>query len=501
MKNLFLLAVAVLFLGLTNVIYANGVTGQNLQDGLVAWYKFDGNANDLSGNNYHLTNVGAAKLVTGHKGDADGAYEFNGTSTSKLSADPAVVVRGDFSYSLWFQTSELMSSHGSSRTAWNPGNDIIHSGFKDYEYVGAGLRVGTDGLAVVEHGGMYRSTVFQYKKNIGASWHHVVVVVAAGRGEVVYLDGEYVGEAEINSSTLTSSHGNGVKAIHLDSDGVGGGQWGYYTGKIDDLRIYNRVLSATEVKALYDGEGVPKTWYVNGTSGSDSYSGESPTQAKKTIQAAVDAAAEGDTILVAPGTYAPIVTCNKLLSIRSQQGAWVTVIDGGNEMACVDAFNVGYVGCGGSETWIGTNTSVVGFTLQNGICGIRGGMVAKCFIRRNSGSGVAHSVADNCLIYENSGGNGGGCIGSLARNCTIVNNHASMVGDGTYCCVLLNCIVAGNGDCGDDVFGLGDAYCSASEPLLNRTLGYSSFVKENVFSVISFLSRQQLERLLGLSEM
>ena len=225
-----------------------------LTDGLVAHYKFDGNANDSSGNNQHLTNVGAAKLVTGRKGDANGAYEFNGTSTSKLSADPAVIVRGDFSYSLWFQTSELMSSHGSSGTAWNPGNDIIHSGFKDYEYVGAGLRVGTDGLAVVEHGGMYRSTVFQYKKNIGTSWHHVVVVVTAGRGEVVYLDGEYVGEAEINSSTLTSVHGNGVKAIRLDGNGVGGGEWGYYTGCIDDLRIYNRAISATEVKALYDGQ-------------------------------------------------------------------------------------------------------------------------------------------------------------------------------------------------------------------------------------------------------
>ena len=44
------------------------------------------------------------------------------------------------------------------------------------------------------------------------------------------------------------------------------------------------------------------TWYVNGTSGSDGYSGKSSSQAKKTIQAAIDVASDGDEILVAAGT-------------------------------------------------------------------------------------------------------------------------------------------------------------------------------------------------------
>lgn len=44
------------------------------------------------------------------------------------------------------------------------------------------------------------------------------------------------------------------------------------------------------------------TWYVNGTSGSDGYSGKSSDSAKKTIQAAIDVAMNGDTILVAAGT-------------------------------------------------------------------------------------------------------------------------------------------------------------------------------------------------------
>jgi hypothetical protein len=37
---------------------------------------------------------------------------------------------------------------------------------------------------------------------------------------------------------------------------IGGGGNNYFNGKIDDVRIYNRVLSASEVKSLYIS-GVP----------------------------------------------------------------------------------------------------------------------------------------------------------------------------------------------------------------------------------------------------
>ena len=229
----------------------------SLTNGLVAYYPFNGNANDASGNGNHLSNAGNATLSTGHDGSSGGACYFDGSTNSKLQMDPPLVVSNNFSFALWIKTSVAMSSHGESRTAWNPGNDVIHSGFADYGYVGVGLRVGTDGLAIVEHGGMYRPTVFSFSCDLGSDWHHVAVVVTAGSGEVVYLDGQYVGTAEINSGCLTDLHGNGMKGLRLDGDGMGGGTWGLYTGSIDDLCIYNRALSAAEVKALYDETAVP----------------------------------------------------------------------------------------------------------------------------------------------------------------------------------------------------------------------------------------------------
>ena len=234
----------------------DGAVLPSLADGLVAYYPFAGNANDASGNGNHLSNAGNATLTIGHDGISNGAYYFDGSTNSKLQIDPRLVVSTNFSYALWFKTSVAMSSHGASSTAWNPGNDIIHSGFADYGYVGVGLRVGTDGLAVVEHGGMYRHTVFSYSHNLSSYWHHIVVTVSNNNAEVVYLDGQQVGTAETDADSLTAYHGNGTKALHLEGDGVGGGTWGLYTGSIDDLYIYNRALSAAEVKALYDETAV-----------------------------------------------------------------------------------------------------------------------------------------------------------------------------------------------------------------------------------------------------
>ena len=144
--------------------YGSSSVGGSLTDGLVAYYPFDGNANDASGNGNHLSNAGGAVLTVGHDGANNGAYYFDGSDNSKLHIDSCLVVSNNFSFALWFKTSVDMSSHGASGTAWNPGNDVIHSGFWDYCYTGAGLRVGTDGIAIVEHAGLYRPTVFSYSK-------------------------------------------------------------------------------------------------------------------------------------------------------------------------------------------------------------------------------------------------------------------------------------------------------------------------------------------------
>ena len=63
-----------------------------------------------------------------------------------------------------------------------------------------------------------------------------------------------------------------------------------------------------------------RTLYVDAKRPNNNGNGLSKAKAKKTIQAAINVAKKGDTILVYPGTYAPIKTNNKKIEIKSVKG-------------------------------------------------------------------------------------------------------------------------------------------------------------------------------------
>ena len=75
---------------------------QDLNDGLVAYYPFNGNADDESGNGNNGT-VNGATLTTGRNGNTDGAYNFDGTDDYINAGDRDDFDFGtsDFSFSLW----------------------------------------------------------------------------------------------------------------------------------------------------------------------------------------------------------------------------------------------------------------------------------------------------------------------------------------------------------------------------------------------------------------
>ncbi len=240
------------------------------------------------------------------------------------------------------------------------------------------------------------------------------------------------------------------------------------------------------------------TWYVNGSTGTDSNSGRSESSAKATIQAAIDASAEGDTILVAPGTYAPIATDNKTITIKSVAGTTSTIIDGGNSQPCAILGNA----AGDRATVLDGFTICKGYTSNRHGAGVYRGTIKNCYVHsctntfrifdsegggaygtlvedcvfenncathgaglfegvacrsvfRNNyayddGGAMDHSSAYDCLIVDNYannwGGSGAGAAGCFTTNynCTVVNNHADSGGIFSGQSVLVNCIVADN---------------------------------------------------------
>lgn len=167
-----------------------------------------------------------------------------------------------------------------------------------------------------------------------------------------------------------------------------------------------------------------------------------------TIQAGIDAAADGDMVLVAPGSYVEnIDLLGKAISVTGA-GADMTVIDGGQSGSVVTFAN--------GETQA---TLLEGFTIRNGsgtlgtlnthgggiYCYSASPYVLKCTITENSadfGGGVECNVStvpvlDQCTISDNIGTIQGGGVISFSSNtsiwyCTISGNSSGTDGGGIY---------------------------------------------------------------------
>ncbi len=187
---------------------------------------------------------------------------------------------------------------------------------------------------------------------------------------------------------------------------------------------------------LLPAVGRPATWYVP-----DHF---------PSIQDAIDAASSGDEIIVRPGTYMENIDfLGKAITLRSDQGAAVTAIDGGHSGSTV-VFQSGE----------GAGSVLDGFTVTNGLGGggypnYRGGginctnssspTITNNILAGNSsptaGGGIActdysDAVITNNTITGNSSDDGGGIYGSecfmTIVNNTITGNSAAGFGGGIY---------------------------------------------------------------------
>ena len=105
-------------------------------------------------------------------------------------------------------------------------------------------------------------------------------------------------------------------------------------------------------------------------------------QAATNIQAAVDAAVEGDTIYLADHTYLlkrPI-TVNKAITIKGFNGPDNCVVDGRNDVRCFDI----------------NNASLADLTIQHGF--VRGGFLGDRERRYGGGVYARNCVISNCVF-------------------------------------------------------------------------------------------------------
>ncbi|HOO98036.1 MAG TPA: T9SS type A sorting domain-containing protein [Bacteroidales bacterium] len=205
------------------------VHGQIPGDNLIGFWSFNGNANDLSINSNHGT-VNGATLVPDRFGTPARAYHFDGNDYISIPHSTTLNMQDALSFSVWIKPETLSGT----RMVFGKSN---YTTTTDYL-----LRVKSDGYIQWEYDGYTDTDSSQLKLN---TWHHIVVTASApGEIKKVYIDNQLIKE------TLTSSGPFGFISnpftIGYSSRGAE-----YFIGTIDELRMYQKVLSESEIDALF----------------------------------------------------------------------------------------------------------------------------------------------------------------------------------------------------------------------------------------------------------
>jgi hypothetical protein len=203
-----------------------GPAHADLNDGLVAYYPFNGNANDESGNGNHGT-VHGATLTEDRFGKIDSAYHFDGNSYIVVPSSPSLESPSDqYSVAVWANTE-----------AWDGGlSSLVCKGVQGAQY----RPQFSDNGRFLFHDGVDVFTSFFANVN---TWYFFVEIWNDGNAQV-YVNGTKIGEISGGIPVVRNS-----EPLEIGRDQPGALE--FMIGAIDDIRIYNRVLSEAEIQELY----------------------------------------------------------------------------------------------------------------------------------------------------------------------------------------------------------------------------------------------------------
>lgn len=207
--------------------------------GLVYWWPGEDNALDIVGGNNGTLQGG----VTYTNGEVGQAFNLNGSSgfisTSTIITNPQT-----FSLCMWFRSSTtnggVLISFDSSQTSVANGSEFDRNIYMD--------NTGAIHFGVWNAGPQQINSAAGYNDN---NWHLVVGSLSASTGLSLYLDGLLVGNnpAVTNASEIYNGY------WRFGEDNLNNWPYQpnsyYFQGQIDEVAIFNTVLSTNQAAAIY----------------------------------------------------------------------------------------------------------------------------------------------------------------------------------------------------------------------------------------------------------
>ncbi|MBS1511614.1 MAG: gliding motility-associated C-terminal domain-containing protein [Bacteroidetes bacterium] len=221
----------------------------NLTNGLIAYYPFSGNANDASGNNINGT-TNNVSLTTDRFGNANSAYYFDGSSSYiqlPFSSLYDFKPQDSLSISVWVLPD--------LNNPW-PAQAIVVKSPPNPDFLQSNWNYGIYALSYKMMTGWASNNFLIGTTTMGTNqcWYNLTFTYKNGIWKI-YVNG-ILENQDLTQTKFIIQDGPASK-IALGKKGESSGD--YYKGKMDEVRIYNRVLNQAEITALSQSPCGPMT--------------------------------------------------------------------------------------------------------------------------------------------------------------------------------------------------------------------------------------------------
>jgi hypothetical protein len=240
MKNRNLILTVAVFLGMITGLTAQNVPSYVPTNGLVGWWPFNGNANDESGNGNNGT-VNGATITTDRFGIAGKAYQFDGVSSYIEINNSSSLNFQNGTIAFWLKT-----ENSSGIMIPIVKNNFTNASNEQFVFsLNSSESFGVKYNSSCQTGVGWNYVGGNNPNLSNGNWH--LIVGSFGEFIRFYIDGLLV--TSINAPLANSDNCPGNIQF--------GRAWSVYpylfSGTLDDIVFYNRVLSQQEITALYLG--------------------------------------------------------------------------------------------------------------------------------------------------------------------------------------------------------------------------------------------------------
>lgn len=222
-------------------------TNDSLKNGLVGHWTFDGKnmlngkALDISTSGFNGSPTNIATSTFYAPGKIGQGLNFDGVDDYISFGNIGLMDQEPFSVSVWFYANNPVSGNNQVLVSSSDGQGLTDT-TTDAQY----LMLNSSG----------QITAFSHRSTAGAgavgtvasanTWYHAVGVYENSALRHVYVNGVFIASNTGGEAVNTPNN------LRIGSRNHSGGEAQFFDGIIDDVRVYNRVLSASEITKLYN---------------------------------------------------------------------------------------------------------------------------------------------------------------------------------------------------------------------------------------------------------